>query len=484
MKGITAAAGLFACTAALLAQPTTSQVKPTTGQIKLTPCHVDGVKEELRCGVYNVFENRRTGQGRRLPLKIVVIPARRPHVDQGPVFFIAGGPGETATELAAFMFELGDADEHDVVLVDQRGTGDGHRLDCRSAGSDDNLEGYLRGPFDPAAARACSQELARQFDLAHYTTAAFADDFEDVREAMGYERINVDAGSFGTYTAQEYIRRYGRRVRSAYMTSLVTLSNRVPLYHALSAQQALDEIFRRCDGDTACHAAYPRLRDDFAAVLARVHAAPVATWVRHPVSGAKTEIHLSEPAFADAVRVMMYSSERARKLPSLIAQARAGDFNPFADVAVGASRNMYTGARMGLNFAITCNEFVSRIRPDEIEPATRGNFLGAWRVKDQMAACAAWPKTNLPADYLEPFRSDVPAVLVSGDSDPVARPRWGDEVKSFMSNAVHLVVPGGGHTPENGCTRSIRGQLFRTGTTRGLDVGCMTTLRPAAFEVP
>ena len=66
-------------------------------QVSLTPCHVEGVKDELRCGVYNVFENRRTRKGRMLPLKIVLIPARHPHPDQGPVFYIAGGPGETAT---------------------------------------------------------------------------------------------------------------------------------------------------------------------------------------------------------------------------------------------------------------------------------------------------------------------------------------------------------------------------------------------------
>src|SRR4029450_4151208 len=124
-------------------------------RVTLTPCHVEGVKEELRCGVYNVFENRRTRTGRKLPLKIVLIPARHPHPDQGPVFYMAGGPGETATELAAFIMKMGDADEHDVVLVDERGTGDGHRLDCRSPGSDDDLEGYLDGPFDPVAARAC-----------------------------------------------------------------------------------------------------------------------------------------------------------------------------------------------------------------------------------------------------------------------------------------------------------------------------------------
>src|SRR6478672_3995271 len=85
--------------------------------VTLTPCHVEGVKEELRCGVYNVFENRRTRTGRKLPLKIVLIPARHPHPDQGPVFYMAGGPGEAATELADLVMSWGDTDEHDVVLV-------------------------------------------------------------------------------------------------------------------------------------------------------------------------------------------------------------------------------------------------------------------------------------------------------------------------------------------------------------------------------
>jgi pimeloyl-ACP methyl ester carboxylesterase len=457
---------------------------PERGRVTLTPCHVNGVKEELRCGVYNVFENRRTRQGRMLPLKIVLIPARRPHPGQGPVFYMAGGPGETNTEMVDDRINSGDPDEHDTVLVDERGTGDGHRLDCPSLGSDDNLEGYLKSPFDPAAARACSQELERRYDLSQYTTAAFVEDLDEVRQAMGYDKINIDAGSMGTYASLMYIRHHGEHVRSAYLTSLVPLANRAPLYHAQSAQRALDQLFTQCDQDAACQAAYPRLREDFAAVLAKVHQGPVLTWVRHPVTGAKTEVHLSEPAFADAVRVMMYSGERAREVPFLIEQAMAGDFSPFADAAVRTVRGFYAGARFGLHFAITCNEFVDRIRPDEVEPATRGSYFGSWRVKGQMALCKAWPKTELPRDYFKPFRSNVPALLISGDTDPVAPPRWGEEVKSFMPNAIHLVVPGGGHTPDNDCTRSIRGEMFRTGTTQGLDLTCMAKLRPAPFKLP
>src|SRR5260370_6187086 len=158
----------------------------------------------------------------------------------------------------------GDAEEHEVVGVEERGPGDGNRLDCKSPGSDDNLEGYLNGPFDPAAARACRDDLQTKYDLSQYTTPNSADDIDEVRVAMGYDKININAGSFGTYAAQIYMRRHGDHVRTAYLTSLVTLADRVPLYHAEAAQLGLDQLFKDCDHDAACRAADQKLRDTFA----------------------------------------------------------------------------------------------------------------------------------------------------------------------------------------------------------------------------
>lgn len=449
--------------------------------VKLTPCHVEGVKEEVRCGVYNVFENRRTRTGRTLPLKIVLIPARHPHSDQAPIFYMAGGPGEAATELAGLVIGWGDADDHDVVLVDERGTGDGHRLDCKTPESDNNLEGYLNGPFDPVAARTCRDELSRKHDLSQYTTPNFADDIDEIRAVMGYDKINLNGGSFGTYAAQIYMRRHGEHVRSAYLASMVTLAERVPLQHARGAQRGLDRLFQDCDEDAACHAAYPRLREDFVAVLNKIRERPVTTFVKHPITGAKTELQLTERAFADAVRVMMYHTPR--DVPFLIEQASAGDFSTFAEAGLRANRDIYSGGRMGLHYCITCNEFVSRIKPEDIEPATRGSFLGSWRVKNQMAACKEWPKTELPSDYFEPFRVEPPALVVSGATDPTFTPDW-SEVKSILPNAIQVLVPGGGHTPENDCVRSIRHAFFQAGTTKGLDTSCMTKVQGAPFKLP
>ena len=472
---------LWAAFAASFSRPDDS----AASRIALKPCRVDGVNEELRCGVYDVFENRQTRKGRKLPLKIVIIPARHPHSNQGPVFYMAGGPGESATELTELVKSWGDADEHDVVIVDERGTGEGHRLDCKSPYSDDNLEAYLNGPFDAAAARVCRDELQKKYDLTQYTTPNFADDIDEIRAAMGYDKINLHGGSFGTYAAQIYMRRHGDHVRTAYLTSPVTLKDRVPLYHARSAQSGLKQLFADCEADPACRAAYPRLGGDFAALMKKLHEQTVTTFVKHPVTGARTEIHLTERMFADAVRVMMYREPGAHQVPYLIEQALRGDFTPFAEAGLRANRGIYSGGSMGLHYCITCNEFVSQIRPDEIEPATRGLFLGSWRVRAQMAACKEWPKTELPGDFFEPFQLDTPTVLVWGLEDPASSPSDGrEEAKFYMPNATQVLVPGAAHTPENECTRAIRHQLFRTGTTAGLDTSCVSKLKPAPFKVP
>jgi hypothetical protein len=101
-----------------------------------------------------------------------------------------------------------------------------------------------------------------------------------------------------------------------------------------------------------------------------------------------------------------------------------------------------------------------------------------------MAACQDWPKADLPNDYFEPFRLETPAVLVSGATDSASPPKWGEVVKSYTPNAIHLVVSGGGHTPENACTRSVRHELFRTGTTKGLDASCIANVQPLPFKLP
>ena len=200
--------------------------------------------------------------------------------------------------------------------------------------------------------------------------------------------------------------------------------------------------------------------------MTRLRQGPVEVVVRHPRTGAATKIHLTERAFTDAVRVVMYSRERGREVPFLIEQAKTGNFAPFAEAALRASRDFYSEMPLGLYYAVTCNEFVNRIRAGEVEPATRGSYAGSWRVRDQMASCQVWPKTELPAGYFRPLRSEVPALLISGDTDPATPARWGEEVHAFLPNSLHVVIPGG-HVPVNDCTDSIADAMFDPDRRKG-----------------
>ena len=104
--------------------------RPSGGLSKLKPCRLDGIDEELLCGKLTVFENRKTRTGRTIDLNIVVLPAFDQKTKAEPLFDLAGGPGASSVNAAGFYAGPGKEyrRRHDVVCVDQRGTGKSNRL--------------------------------------------------------------------------------------------------------------------------------------------------------------------------------------------------------------------------------------------------------------------------------------------------------------------------------------------------------------------
>lgn len=479
--------GLYGCAEA-------ARIESPASRLSLADCAIPrhdengpvaGETVAVRCGTFTVPENRTTRRGRMLPLKVIVMPSRAPRAaTKAPIFFFTGGPGQAATE-ANWLAGSWHRDEHDVVLMDLRGTGEGTALDCPSGGSDEDPQSYLRPWLSPGAGfAACRNALSKRADLTQYTTTIAMRDVDELRQALGYRRIAIEGGSYGTRAAMEYIRLFPGRVHSAVLYSLVPVENRAPLFHARAAQRAYDLMVSQCHAEAPCRAAYPNLKSDAATIMKRLEAQPARVTIPNPATGRPVEVTLTASGFADALRVMLYGIQNERRVPLLLGRALGGDYRPFAAAGLESNRNFSRSIRIGLMFSFACAEDTSRIRPEEVERESAGSFLGTLRVKAQIAACSVWPKGKVPAGYYRPPASKVPVLLVSGHLDPVTPPEWGEIARRRLPNSLHLVVPGGTHVPTNACIEGLARKLYATGSVEGLDPGCVASDPLPPFALP
>jgi len=451
--------------------------------LALHPCHVPGIDAEVRCGTYSVPEDRaHPDQSRRIDLNVVVLPARAAKPAPDPFFVVSSiGPGATNTENAATAWKSWWRDARDVVMVDLRGTNGPSRLDCPAEASEATLQSDLDTIFPPEKMHRCREALSKRADLTQYTTAASIDDLDEVRGAMGYERVNLWGGSWGSRATLIYLRRHPQHVRSAILESMAALSMKNPLTHARAAQRALDLTFDECDAQPSCKAAFPRLRQEFADLMKRLHQKPAQVTLKDPETGVATPVQLTWQRFAEGLRALSYRLPRQREIPRLIHRAAGGDLVPFAEAAAASNRSMRDAIRLGNLLSITCTEDLARILPGEIERESAGTYLEDSRVREQLAACAGWPHGPLDPGYADPVVSSVPVLLVSGTLDPVTPPSFGAETVKTLSRSVHVVVPGT-HFPGGPCIESMEKAFLEKADPGAVDQRCVgkMTLPPLA----
>lgn len=473
-------AGLLGCAATVCAFGARSLEPPLEPRLELR----DGVHTAsgtpIREGTFRVYEDRAAQTGRVLALEVIVLPALEQPAEPDAVFLFAGGPGADATSHVDGWVEHWMRRTRDIVLVSQRGTGGDNRLTCDLPGSDDDLQGYLKPIFDVPRFRACLEELRQRADLRHYSTPEAMDDIDELRAALGYQKINLYGGSYGSRAELVYLRRHPQTVRCAILNSVAPLAFRNPLFHAGAAQEALDHIFELCAADEKYRAAFGDLRRKFRTVLARLEKEPASATVRKAGTGEEVTLRVSRDAFAEALRVIMYTDYR--DVPRLIQAAYEGDFDTFAARGIQRNRGLRQMLAFGMLLCVTCAEDVARIDPDEIEHETRDTFLGDGRVRRQMAVCRFWPKSALPDGYGEPVRAKVPVLLLSGSLDPVTPPHWGIEAARHLPRSTHVVAPGS-HGVGGACVAQIM-RDFLQHPDQPIDTDCADELDFAPFRLP
>lgn len=440
-------------------------------------CHLPGVEEALRC--YDIPVTLDQPGGPTIKLHVTVAPAFREAARADPLFVLAGGPGEAGSDVLPLLstaFRRVRA-TRDIVFIDQRGTGLSGRLDCPSRPEQETMiEAQLdQEMFDciAAAKKRTSQPLSA------YTTANAARDIDQVRVALGFDKINVWGGSYGTRLGQVYARAYPGSVRTLVLDGVAAPEQVIPA-GGRDSQTALDNLFATCAKDAACNKAYPNLRTEFAAVSARVDKGDVVIDMADPRTAVFGKVTMSNARYLGTIHSILYSAPDTRRLPFLIHSAYLGHWEPF--VARRNLANDFSADGSGailLHLAVVCAEDVPRMTPALL--ASDAGVLTRTMVQRMPAMCKAIDVP--PVAWKEPAAIDAPALLFSGALDPVTPPHRAISAAKRMTHARHIIVTNAGHgVSQLGCTPRLL-RTFLDNPDKPLDAKCLDEIPAPSFQL-
>lgn len=455
-----------------------------------------------RCGYVIVPENRasRSGEAPVVRLAVMVLRAEGARATGTPTVMLGGGPGEHL--LATFIDLFGkhhrlqsngyppprrfmplddmrqfkqvmdrlvaDLAKRDLVLFDQRGAGYSEpALGCRG-------ESW----------RDCRHRLtASGIDIAAYNTLENARDVNDLRLALGYDRVNLQAGSYGTRLALEVLRRYPSTLRAAVLDGVAPPQMRWAEEVAARYDQALGVLFSHCREDERCRAAYPDLDTVFYQAVARLNATPA------PVAIAGHTATLNGDDLRDMVWNALFDAQKIRWLPAMIWRASRGDSTLWGEM-IAANLSDHAGDRLswGMHYAIECSGSWAFESPQQVShaarslnPAIRDGVVHT--LADAFDACGQWHVPALPA-VREPVRSDVPTLLLSGEFDPGTPPAFAEMAARTLSRSYRYVLPNLGHT--DGFTSTCHASIvsaFLDDPTHAPPTACIAGMEHAPFVV-
>lgn len=476
---------LLSCIAAgVLALCQLPQAAADSQPLRLEPCDTDSLTGEAasaRCGWLEVNENPDDAASRRIQLRVTVIPALRVKPQEDPLVILAGGPGQSAHDAysgAAPAFGSIRRDR-DILLLDQRGTGESNRLDC-AFNDPAQLESADPEQLQPLAQR-CLSELSG--DPRFYTTSIAVRDLEAARAALGYPQLSLYAGSYGTRVAQHYLRRYPDRVRLMILDGVVPVDLALGPDIAPRAQQALDAMFDRCTADKACNRAFPRVREQFGALRTRLDRDPIRARLADPVTAQMQDATFGIQQLNVAVRLLTYSDETASLLPLLIHEAHSADQpEPFMAQYFMVRKLTDLQFAYGMHFAVVCSEDAPRWTQQDVSNSSLdGTYLGQAFMQGMKSVCDIWPRGVVDDAFNAPLRSDVPVLVLSGGNDPVTPAAYGERAMESFPRARHLVLAGQGHGQlATGCMPRVIAQFVASAST-DVDARCLDTVAPAPF---
>ncbi|MFP2925640.1 alpha/beta fold hydrolase [Pyxidicoccus sp. 3LG] len=435
-----------------------------------------------------VPENRRKADTRPIRLPVIIFRSRAAKPAADPVLFMPGGPGGSAVANQRSGRKNPLLEERDYIVLEPRGAKLAQpALECPelNALKGEVAAGRLRGQravdaLAKAAGRCRATLTGAGVDLDGYTTDAIADDLEDLRKALGYEKWNLYGLSYSTRVMLTVLRKHPSGVRSVVLDSVLPPEVNFDEVASYNLLRSLNLVFDGCAIDRECGAAYPDLRARFAKLVTSADRQPLAIPLEASATGGRpAEIRGAQ--VADAIYSALHAPRRIPLIPRIISEAAAGRYEELAPlVKDNQGPSSFT---WGMRLSVWCAEEAPFEDPARVA-AQRAPARGLGGIDEGTAppeVCRAWNVTSAPAVENEPVKSDVPALIFAGEFDPDTPPDWGRQLLESMPNAHYVEMRGLSHAASfNPCGTQVVTAFLRAPDTAP-SVGCALQLRGADF---
>lgn len=414
---------------------------PARAEVATQACHVQGMTDAVQCASVLRPLNPQAAQSPQIAVHFAVLPAKAREKHADPIYFFAGGPGQSAIDvLAPMAWALSRLNNRrDVVFIDQRGTGRSAPLVCAPDASL-SLEDAMNPALLPQRLAQCRATLEKlpHGDMRYYTTTLAMQDVEAVRVALGHEHINLIGVSYGTRAALEYQRLYPQRVRRMVLDGVVSPDMSLPQTMAEDSQAALQALFSDCAADKACARQHPQLAQQWEKVFQRL---PETTTLANPLTGRVETVRITAPMVAGMVRGTLYAPHLAAGLPVALDAAAQGRWQALAGLSSALGTRSGMNLAMGMHFAVLCAE-----DPLHAASAQAAGHFAAGLADAYKAVCGQWPRGTVASGFYKMVPTQSPVLLLSGGVDPVTPPRHAQRVAQALGDQVQqLVVPQAGH---------------------------------------
>ena len=427
--------------------------EPAKCMFELPPGVTEG--EDVVCGYVSAPLEHANPDGPAIRLAVAVLKSSDPAPRPDPLFIAQGGPGGSTIDTYAGPLLGGSPlrGSRDIVLFDQRGTlysqpallcTEIDQLTLDIIEKDLSNEEYLR--LDVEAMRACRQRLQEQgIDLSAFDSLENAADIDVIRQALGYDKINLYGVSYGTLLALHTMRSHSEMLRSVILDGVVPPSiNFIPnVPHTMN--DAFEHLFADCAADASCSRAYPDLRQVFYDLVDGFNAEPVRIPLTDPDSQIIYRAVLDGDTFQGALFQMVYAGSLIPGLPRMIYDAREGRFDFLSNILsiLIFDRTM----SYGMYYSVLCAEDADfdpaqqdlSGLPAQIAAAEAGDAV------EFLQVCQDWQVLPLAPPVDDPVVSQVPTLILSGAFDPITPASYAEEAARTLPNSFSYVFPAGGH---------------------------------------